>query len=451
MKTNNLYLIEGAEAFSKGDFENTALENGCLVLEQSGGRRVYNGCYTTKPMRMDTFREVMVSWNADTPRGTVVEVEGRVLVDGQWSKWLSFGKWSPFLSRKSSAEDGGLAKIDADVLTVASENGAKDVQLRVYLYTDSVEVGPQVRLLGVSVRPMQWQQGEGKQVLRQLYLPAYSQLNRDPAIGQNISSPVVVTMLINRWGEDVLPEEMAHICYDNGYHGFNNWSFAVAAAGSFGYRAYACYMDLEQLRKQIYLGYSVGTCLTYTNDPQVAKEQGLPLVKGTPSTAKNHLIAVRGFCEENGVEYVIVNDSYAAGDAAAERKYQLNEFLSAWNRVAYVVHPKHKYGGFAKPERVGARLRATEQLGEYTFEMKGSEYLLKSDFLGTPEDPHGTLCFTIQDGIAYATTAHKAFRYMKVSENGGFQLPSTAMESNGKVTIYAIDGNGMMIVAERKS
>ena len=32
----NLCLIEGAEAFSKGEFDGVALENGCLVLEQTG-------------------------------------------------------------------------------------------------------------------------------------------------------------------------------------------------------------------------------------------------------------------------------------------------------------------------------------------------------------------------------------------------------------------------------
>ncbi len=451
MKPNNLYLIEGAEAFSKGDFENTALENGCLVLEQSAGRRVYNGCYTTKPMRMVAFRKMVVSWNSDTPVGTSIEVQGRVLVDGQWSKWLTFGRWSPFVCRESTAEKGSLAEIDADVLTVLSENGAKDVQIRVFLYTDSEELSPQVRLLGVSVRPMQWNQQEGRQVLRELYLPAYSQLNRNPMIGHSISSPVTIAMLMNRWGEDVLPEEIAHACYDNGYCGFNNWSFSIAAAGCFGYRAYVAYLDLAQLRQEIYAGYSVGVCVSYTNDSDTAKKQKLPYLEGAPSTAVNHLVAVRGFCVEKDVEYVIVNDSYTANDTMAVRKYRLDSFLQAWNRVAYVVHPKHKFGGFAKPERVGARLKATEQTGEYIFEMKGENFLLSADFLGTAEDPKGTLAFTLQDGVAYATTAHKAFRYMKVSENGGFQLPSTALESNERVTIYAIGNKGRMIIAERKS
>ena len=449
MEQKNLYLIEGAEAFSKGEFENTALENGCLVLEPSSGGRVYNGCYTTKPLQMVAFQQMVVSWNCDTPVGTSVEIQGRVLVDGQWSKWMSFGRWSPFLCRKSQKEEGALAKIDADVLTVANGKSSKNVQLRVYLYTDCVEIGPQVRLLGVSVLPLDWKRQEGRQILRELYLPAYSQLNRNPMIGHSISSPVTISMLINRWGEDVLPEEVAHLCYDHGYNGFNNWSFAVAAAGCFGYRAYVAYLDLQGLRQQIYDGYGVGVCVSYTNDEE--QKETLPYLEGAPTTAENHLIALRGFCMEKDREYVLVNDCYAANDNMAPRKYPLDQFLKAWNGVAYVVHRKQKGAGFAAPQRIGARLRATEKIGEYIFEVKGKEYLLPQDFLGTAENPSGTLAFTIQNNIAYATTAHKEFRYMKVNEQGGFQLPSTAMESQGRVTIYAIDDKGKMMIAERKS
>lgn len=448
MKKENLFLIEGAEAFSKGDFENTALEKGCLVLEQSSGGRVYNGCYTTKPLRMPLFRQMLVSWNSDTPVGTSVEVQGRVLVEGQWSKWMSFGRWSPFLCRESVEEKGALAQVMWDTITVLGDKSSKDLQLRVYLYTDSEEVCPQVRLLAVSVLPLQWNRQEGRQVLRQLYLPAYSQLNRNPMIGHSISSPVTITMLMNRWGEDVLPEEVAHLCYDHGYHGFNNWAFATAAAGCFGYRAYTAYLDLEALRHEIYEGYCVGVCVTYTNDEEQKKT--LPFVEGAPSTAENHIIAVRGFCIEKGREYILVNDCYAADDKMTPRKYPLEQFMQAWNGIAYVVHPKQEGAGFARPCRIGARIRPTEQIGEYIFEMKGKEYRLAQDFLGTSDNPTGTLALTIQDGIAYATTAHKGFRYMKVSEQGGFQLPSTALETTNRVTIYAIDNQGRMIVAEKK-
>lgn len=444
----NLCLIEGAEAFSKGEFDGVALENGCLVLEQTGSGHLQKGCYTSQLLQLPAFRQLVSSWNADTPEGTYIEVQARVLVEGQWSRWLSFGQWSPFIRRTSFSEKGQLASVDTDVLQVDSEAGSKTAQLRIYLYTDSEQYSPQVRLLGVTVRPVNWKKKEGQPVLRQLYPPAYSQLNRDPAVAHEICSPVTITALINRWGQDALPEEVARICYDRAYKGFGNWSFSVAAAGCFGYRAYVAYLDLAGLRREIYNGYSVGVSVRYAADPETAQAENLPYLEGASGTTHGHLMAVCGFCKEKDVEYVLANDSYADTDAQAPRRYRLDQFLEAWQGgVAYIVHPKQKHGGWAAPQRVPAQLTATSKLGEYLFEVKGRQQPLPVDFLG-PEG--GTLAYTIQDGVAYATTAHKKFHYLEVGENGSFQLPAEALETSERVTIYAISPLGKTLVAERK-
>lgn len=444
----NLCLIEGAEAFSKGEFDGVALENGCLVLEQTGSGYLQKGCYTSQLLRLPAFRQLVSSWNADTPAGTYIEVQARVLVEGQWSRWLSFGQWSPFIRRASFSEKGPLASVDTDLLQVDSEAGSKTAQLRVYLYTDSEQYSPQVRLLGVTVRPLNWEQKEGEPVLRQLYLPAYSQLNRDPAIGPVMCSAVTIAALVNRWGQDVLPEEVARICYDHAYQGFGNWSFSVAAAGCLGFRAYVAYLDLAGLRREIYNGYSVGVSVRYTYDPETAQKENLPYLEGASGTTKGHLMAVHGFCREKDVEYVLVNDSYADSDDQAPRRYRLDQFLEAWQgRVAYIVHPKQKHGGWAAPQRVPAQLTATGEVGSYLFEVKGRQQPLSANFSGLDG---GTLAYTIQDGVAYATTAHKKFHYLQPDEKGGFSLPAEALETPERVTIYAVGPLGKTLVAERK-
>lgn len=35
--------------------------------------------------------------------GTAVETQVRVLVDGNWTAWLAFGKWSLYLKREGAA------------------------------------------------------------------------------------------------------------------------------------------------------------------------------------------------------------------------------------------------------------------------------------------------------------------------------------------------------------
>ena len=450
MQPKNLYLIEGPEAFSTGEMENVAIKHGCLVLEHQAGQRVLAGGYTAKQAQLPAFDRLVASWNADTPPGTMVEVQARVKAEGTWSRWFSFGRWSPFCRRTSFSERGTVADMDTDTLIVRSSQGATEAQLRVYLYTEQENVTPRVRLLAVTVRPVRWEQKEGAPVRRQLYLPAYSQLNRDPMIGSSICSPVTVTCLMNRWGSDLLPEEVAHVCYDADYHGFGNWAFVAAAAGSFGYRAYAAYLDLEGLRREIREGYSVGVSVRYANDPELARKENLPYLEGAPGITHGHLLAVRGFEQDGETEYVLVNDSYAASDGQAARRYRLDQFLNAWhNRMAYIVHPGPREAGAAAPIRRRAQLKAAAQPGEYLFEVKGETRTLPADFLGTKEEPGGTLACTIQDGVAYATTAHKSFRYLTVGENGGVLLPQEAVETDQRVTVYAIDTRGEMLVAEK--
>lgn len=45
---------------------------------------------------LKTFDTLIVSFCADTPRGSTVEVEARIcLMDGRLTEWFSWGVWSP--------------------------------------------------------------------------------------------------------------------------------------------------------------------------------------------------------------------------------------------------------------------------------------------------------------------------------------------------------------------
>ena len=70
----NLYLMSGTDAFTKGGLDNVALTENAVCLEQSGGRYVLYGCFTSPEIRFPAFRQLTVSWNAETPKGTVVEL-----------------------------------------------------------------------------------------------------------------------------------------------------------------------------------------------------------------------------------------------------------------------------------------------------------------------------------------------------------------------------------------
>ena len=145
-------ILCGTESFSRGELDNVALENGAIVLDEVAGQHVLYGCYTSPELAMPPFSSLNVSWNADTPHGTVVEAQCRILAAGAWSGWKSLGKWSPEYPRAgahSQPEPGDPQQIfvEADTITVGAQGGGQGVQLRIYLYTDDELATPAVRLL----------------------------------------------------------------------------------------------------------------------------------------------------------------------------------------------------------------------------------------------------------------------------------------------------------------
>ena len=101
-----------------------------------------------------------------------------------------------------------------DTVTVATPGGGTGVQLQVNLSTNNDKVTPAVRLLAVAVRPLTWEKHHGHPLNRRLYLPEYCLNTHDPSFGREMDLPLIMAALMNRWGEDILPEEVAYIMED---------------------------------------------------------------------------------------------------------------------------------------------------------------------------------------------------------------------------------------------
>ena len=109
------------------------------------------------------------------------------------------------------------------------------MQLQVNLSTNNDKVTPAVRLLAVAVRPLTWEKHHGHPLNRRLYLPEYCLNTHDPSFGREMDLPLIMAALMNRWGEDILPEEVAYIMEDMATSSTANAAFAAAAAGCCGY------------------------------------------------------------------------------------------------------------------------------------------------------------------------------------------------------------------------
>ena len=435
----NRYILKGTEDFVRGEMDNVTLVENALCLEQMAGRYVLYGCYTSKAASLPAFTQLAMSWNAETPRGTVVEAQCRVLVGENWSSWLSFGKWSPFIERTHPEPDKNQpVYIENGILKVA-EGRATQAQLRIYLYTDNERISPLVRLLGVSVRPADWQKEPANPYGRLIRLPAYSREVRDPALREQLDSPCALASLMNRWGQDVLPEELAYSMADFKTRDCSDLSFAVANAGAWGYEARLAYLDPLSVWEHIKAGESVALELCYST----TGEGGTNLLTGSFSDGERQLVPLRGFeLTHEGKVMALVNNCHAPTDREAEKSYAAEELWEAYTGLALLMSGFHKNQVNGAPLRRHMSLRALTEVGCYLFQdSEGEDQLLEEDF-------KGTLAATLRDGSTWATTAHKSFHYLEPGPNGSIRIPQELLEPGGKITLYAIWPDGKTLVGE---
>ena len=361
----NLWIHDTYEHFNKGTLNSVTIANsskGEITLEKNGYNYSEVGIYTSDIIITLPFQYLILSWNADTPKGTALKIEAQVLVNKAenllWSKWHFFGSWSSEAERSSASKSDNideLAYVDTDTLKVKGSSGetANAVRYRLTLTTSELKVTPAVKLIAGTIRgckadeylPSLYGCEGSPEVInlnKELKVPKFSQMLRDPKIAGVICSPTSITMILNYYGLNLVPEETAFGVYDNVYDGFGNWPFNTAFAGAMGFKAYVVYCNsVNDLKREIYNGHPLAVSVKYKNSKEV--DAKLPIIHGAPIIKTNgHLIVVCGFIKEDGTEYIIVNDPAAASNETVRLKYQLEEFDAAWNlsgKVAYIIHP----------------------------------------------------------------------------------------------------------------
>lgn len=431
----NTLLLRDTEAFMRGELDNVTVADGCIVLDLVQGSYVPYGCYTSAPIPMPLFDALWVSWNAVSPPGTAVEAQARVLVDGNWTAWISFGKWSPYLRREGvPMQERGPLRMGADMVRLESKR-ATQAQLRIYLYTKFEKITPAVRLLGASVRATGVIPARGRPVNRGLHLMPYVVPRRAPALRPWMDLAISLVSLTNRWGADLLPEEFAQALRDwrtpDGQD-VRNLGFAAAAAGCWGFPTWVAWCGLGTLREEARQGY--GTVVALDSTPaQVAA--------GWP---ERRYVSVRGFSTTGGTPQVLLCDPWAGEqDFDAETQMPLDDFLVAWDNVALLMRPSKVDDKHKGPARgsVWVRPAGATAPGVFRFYINGEAHLLGDDFC----ENGGVLAWSVPDERPHATTAHRTFHFVE-PELGGLRLE--AGEKPQKYTVYAIDTAGSMLVGE---
>ena len=235
--------------------------------------------------------------------------------------------------------------------------------------------------------------------------------------------------LMNRFGEDILPEEVAYVMEDKATSSTGNGAFAAAAAGCCGYPCWQAWMDLKDLRAQIHDGCSVAV--------RVERR-----VRGQRDPV-GVWMGLRGFGHDDAVlaDFVLLNDPTADTDGAVNCTMAVTDFLRYFTGRAIALRGKPRDVEADRPRRILCELEKTGEPGVYTFVQRGQKDLL-------PEEFSGWLAASRHDGIAHATTAHRTFKRLEKTAEGGIRFSAEQLAAGGRYSVYAVDQTGSMRVAE---
>lgn len=407
------------------------------------------GVYESDILRPSPFTHLVVSWNCETPPGASVEVLARVWrgeEEASGSGWLSWGQWGTDIRRGSlPIQETDFAVLDTDTLTV-THGTADRLQLRVLLRGASSKGAPVLHLLAAAMKnaaiPRAGEIPPLPAKETDIFTPAYSQLQRDPKFARVICSATTLTMLLNRQGEALLPEEAALRNYDFTYRGHGNWPFTTALAGSLGYESYVRYGSLADLLEEISQGYPVGASVRYSNR---ADHSDYPFVADAPGDTGGHLLVVRGISFRSGEAYLLVNDPYGSTNEEVLRAYRLDQFLHAWSGgVLYIVHGKRHGSPFCRCE---GELRSSGNAGEYTLWVDGAARPVAPNFtsLMAGVDCTGSIACIPNDARYGADPAGRPVFFMEPTPQGTLRFDGAALEKSYgtrqfEVVIAGIDG-----------
>lgn len=333
-KMNTQNIIDSKEAFDDGvliDLEKN--ENECLVLKD--GKQT--GTYISPVVETSQFDTLVGSWSAITNQNTgAVEVYFRVLVDGVWSDYFTYGQWRLGDQNKgvSKISSNGVARMEEDTVFTATGKIATAYQYKVeFRRLEEGNESPELRLVACCVRVIGYEELKLDYTqISQTVIYDVPMLNQNivPIIGNSICSPTSTTMLLKYYGHSFNVEGYAYehqyvaqIAKDYGHNMFGNWVYNVAVMGAYGEYAYVKrFINNDELMWHL---ENVG--------PVALSVKGN--MQGYYNTA-GHLIVCKGYKIVEGEVVFICNDPNLK-DVEVEYTYETIE--NVWREIAYVIEP----------------------------------------------------------------------------------------------------------------
>ncbi|WP_209717677.1 peptidase C39 family protein [Marmoricola sp. OAE513] len=361
--------------FARGTRGGTTISAGTVHLGSPVGTRKigdksYEYATWTSPWvtPKQTFTQLVPSWTASTPTGSLVQVLVTVRnTAGTVSSAKKLGTWtlgdSGFKRTSGSTQKDAVARVSTDTV-VAGPKALTGYRLTVRLLRLPRGAAPSLNAIGAATATPSTTLPATSVPLRRtavsLAVPGYSQMtHRGHAPqygggGEAWCSPTSLSMVLGYYGRlpdptsyawvpkkyaDRWVDHVARLTYDYAYRGTGNWPFNTAYAATRTGNAFVTRLtNLRMAERFLRAGIPVIVSIKF----------GKGQLRNAPITATaGHLVVLTGLTAAGNP---IVNDPAAPTNKSVRRTYNRAEFERAWLRgswgTAYIVtdakHPLPK-------------------------------------------------------------------------------------------------------------
>jgi hypothetical protein len=285
-----------------------------------------------KEENLPPFNELMLSWNASRP------TEGKYLFyisvkTDEWSPWLLYASWgSDGQSSYLNQTPDETVRVYQDALEVMKDGKATGFQIKALV--DGNANLNNIYGLHVYINSDQSQKSPEFSLSEFLLLPVkgLSQIALNHPRFSDLCSPTSTTTVVRYLSKNpsIDPINFAQKSWDRGFDIFGNWVFNVAQASAELGSSWNCWVERLHGFDDIYQRLKRGT-------PVITSVRG-PLPGSAKEYAKGHLLAVIGY--DPVQQKVICMDPAFPSDEKTIVRYDINDFVQAWNRrgkIAYML------------------------------------------------------------------------------------------------------------------
>ena len=331
-------FVQYAKNIDKSKLDQLTMVNDKLELINNQIR----GYYSSNPIHASLFSKMVGSWSAISSIDASIELQVRVMVEGEWSQYLSYRSWGFGRNNFSLNTKDHIAKLSIDEIIILNNKKAEQFQYQVILEREDVNTpSPQLDLVAFALTIPDYNYQPEISDLPNFLDYEVPMLNQQavPRIGGRICSPTSATMLLLFKGHDLskndgLPHRyIAGLFKDYGADIYGNWVFNTVGISSFGEKAYVGMMySFEELMHHLVDFGPVAA--------SVSGDMGLYSTGG-------HLVVVRGYrITDDGDIFVLVNDpniNERFGDDKEGQplfvyyEYPLEVFMNTWKGIVYMI------------------------------------------------------------------------------------------------------------------